>query len=246
MTHSLSVLNTDIRIHDGLYSLNDLHRAAGGKQRHKPGNWLRIDQTRELIEEIKQCSDVSTAPVKTVNGGKAPGTYVCKELVYAYAMWISATVHLAVIRAFDAMMTGKATKQPSLPAKITPRSLYDLDYVQDLRQDESSKSNVAWWRFERAGGPTNMAGTGSRAQGEHFFRQTHELALNNPEDAEQAITWSLMHLIGGSVEGVGFCFCEYAYCENIARATVAWMLAAGENATPPSHEKRRGRRRRKG
>jgi hypothetical protein len=97
MTQSISVLNTDIRLHDGLYSLNDLHRTAGGEQRHKPGNWLRIDQTRELIEEIEQCSDLSTAPIKTVNGGKAPGTYACKELVYAYAMWISAKFHLSDI-----------------------------------------------------------------------------------------------------------------------------------------------------
>ena len=118
MTHSLSVLNTDIRIHDGLYSLNDLHRAAGGEQRHKPGNWLRIDQTRELIKEIKQCSDMSTDPIKTVNGGKAPGTYACKELVYAYAMWISAKFHLHVIRAFDALVTGQA--QPQEPPKALP------------------------------------------------------------------------------------------------------------------------------
>jgi len=120
MNHSLSVLNTDIRIHDGLYSLNDLHRAAGGEQRHKPGNWLRIDQTRELIEEIEQCSDLSTAPIKTVNGGKAPGTYACKELVYAYAMWISARFHLAVIRAFDALVTGQA--QPEGQPKALPHA----------------------------------------------------------------------------------------------------------------------------
>jgi len=36
MTQALTVLNTDIRIHDGLYSLNDLHRAAGGEQKHRP------------------------------------------------------------------------------------------------------------------------------------------------------------------------------------------------------------------
>ena len=113
MTQALTVMNTAVRIHDGLYSLNDLHRASGGVKRHQPANWLRIDQARELIEEIKQSSDMRTEPVRTINGGPNRGTYACKELVYAYAMWISAKFHLAVIRAFDALVMGQA---PALPA----------------------------------------------------------------------------------------------------------------------------------
>lgn len=112
--NALTIANTAIRKVDGLYSLNDLHNAAGGEGKHKPTNFMRLDQTQALIAEI-QVSDVSLAE-KTIHGGQMRGTYVCKELVYAYAMWISAKFHLAVIRAFDALQTGAVLPAPTFAA----------------------------------------------------------------------------------------------------------------------------------
>ncbi|MBV7434505.1 KilA-N domain-containing protein [Cardiobacteriaceae bacterium TAE3-ERU3] len=100
----LSILDTNIRCIDGLYSLNDLHKAAGGEVKHKPAFFLRNEQTQALIAEIDneinkganlQLSE-SIKIVRGVNGG----TYACKEIVVAYGAWIDAIVHLAVIRAF--------------------------------------------------------------------------------------------------------------------------------------------------
>ncbi len=43
-------------------------------------------------------------PVRVTKGGQNnTATYVAKELVYAYAMWISPKFHIQVIRAYDAM-----------------------------------------------------------------------------------------------------------------------------------------------
>ncbi|WP_067097991.1 KilA-N domain-containing protein [Marinomonas atlantica] len=108
----LSILSNEVRVSDGLYSLNDLHKASGSKNNHRPSLFVRTEQTKELIEEITQSTDMCLA-IKTRKGGSNPGTWVCKELVYAYAMWISPKFHLYVIRAFDQMVSQPQPKQLS-------------------------------------------------------------------------------------------------------------------------------------
>lgn len=82
----------------GLHSLNDLHKASGGEEKHKPALFLRNDQTKALLDELQKGTD-SYLFLKTTKGRNG-GTYVCRELVIAYAAWISAAFHLKVIRVF--------------------------------------------------------------------------------------------------------------------------------------------------
>jgi anti-repressor protein len=88
------------RDHEGRYCLNDFHKAAGGAPRHKPTLWVR--QAEELISELAKGTD--SYPLQT-KAGRYGGTYVAKELVYDYAMWISSEYHLKVIRAYDRLAT---------------------------------------------------------------------------------------------------------------------------------------------
>lgn len=109
MSTSITIGSTTIHTDPhGRFSLNDLHREAGAEARHQPSNFLRLDSTKALAAEMHQSSEMRSAPISTVLGGSAPGTYVGRELVYAYAMWISPAFHLRVIRAFDGMATGQA------------------------------------------------------------------------------------------------------------------------------------------
>lgn len=99
----MKIQNIVIReVEGGLYNLNDLHRASGGAKKHKPNHFMSSPQTIELANEISKVP--ASRPFRKVMG-RTGGTYVCKELVYAYAMWVSPEFHLHVIRNFDAVVS---------------------------------------------------------------------------------------------------------------------------------------------
>lgn len=109
---------------EGRYCINDLHKAGGGLEKHKPSNFLRNEQTKDLIQEIEQnimmlkSENHNSGAINVIRGrGKDQGTYVVEDLVYSYAMWISAKFHLMVIRAYRSqvmewMIGGKQTISP--------------------------------------------------------------------------------------------------------------------------------------
>lgn len=122
----------------GRYCLNDLHKAAGGEPKHQPSNWLRLESTRALCAEIDRSSEVRNA-LNVIQGGTFQGTYVAKELVYAYAMWISPSFHLRVIRAYDAMATRRA---PALPDFTDPAAAAEA-WATQYRATEAAKLEAA-------------------------------------------------------------------------------------------------------
>lgn len=106
---SIAIAIADVTVRQdskGRYNLNDFHRAAGEENRHRPSLWADNQQAKDLAAEIAQETGKAGIPALVLQrGGKAPGTYACKELVYAYAMWISPAFHLKVIRTFDKAVT---------------------------------------------------------------------------------------------------------------------------------------------
>lgn len=144
--NAISISNVAIRqTSDNLYNLNDLHKAAGSDSKHQPSNWIRIQQTQELIAEIEAQGGIA---VTTSQGGKNRGTFVCKELVYAYATWISAKFFLLVIRTFDAVVTGRL-KASSSTTPDDRKGLRQAVAVLAVRRgiDYSSAYNMVHQRF---------------------------------------------------------------------------------------------------
>jgi phage antirepressor YoqD-like protein len=112
---------------EGRYCLNDVHKAAGGAERHKPVHWTNNDSTQSLVYDLK-VENPTFEPI-TAKRGSMGGTYAVKELVYAYAMWISANYHLKVIRAYDRMVTdGVAVHEAAAQDLLTN----PLKYIQAI------------------------------------------------------------------------------------------------------------------
>jgi len=125
----LTIASKSIHQLDGLYSLNDVQKSSGGAEKHQPYKFIRLSQTKELITEIENSPDLASLAVNKTTGRNG-GTYACKELVYAYAMWISPKFHLHVIRAFDGL-TGDTRKQlppPDPDDVVLPREYVELLY----------------------------------------------------------------------------------------------------------------------
>lgn len=147
--NAITIADTEIAIDaQGRYSLNDLHRAAGSEDRHRPSRWAENQQTKELAEEIGKAGIPALVLVK---GGSTPGTYVVREMVYAYAMWISPIFHLKVIRAYDRLANGGAQLQipQTLPealrlaADLADKNKVLVDQVQVMAPQVEALNRIA-------------------------------------------------------------------------------------------------------
>lgn len=171
MQQIMKIDNLKIRTdEEGRFCLNDLHKAAGNEKRHSPSYWLNNQQTKELIDEL----ETTGIPVVTA-GGRKGGTYVCKELVYAYAMWISAAFHLKVIRAYDALINNQVelAQQQVQRERARLESRYLNDAVKFNRLDNGQP--VKHYHFSNEYDLINRIALGSTAK---QFRARHGLAAN--------------------------------------------------------------------
>lgn len=152
---------------EGRYSLNDLHKAAGGEKRHGPAYWTASSQFSEMVAELETTGN----PVVKVEGRNG-GTYVCKELVYAYAMWISASFSLRVIRAYDALVDGRLDEAQRIASRNLARleAPYLTEAIKHRREIQGKE--VAHYHFSNEFDLINRVALGQSAK---QYREAHGL-----------------------------------------------------------------------
>lgn len=143
MSNTISIGSSKIRCINGLYSLNDLHKASGGEDRHQPRYFLAIQQTKDLISEIQNSGNPLFNIAIKITQGRNGGTYACRELVIAYAAWISPAFHLKVIRVFLAQV-GRTLPEPETISKVQQGELATL--IAE-RFTSGKDRPYAWSRF---------------------------------------------------------------------------------------------------
>lgn len=155
--NDLMIAGRVVRRMDGLYCLNDLHKASGGSEKHRPLQWLRLDQTVELINELENEADAQISAtrknqevIKKIQGfGKQQGTYACRELVYAYATWISPRFFLTVLRVFDASLNGGREAAGMRPALLPLRAPRDVEEARALALETLREVNILSQRLAK-------------------------------------------------------------------------------------------------
>jgi len=133
------ILGTPIRRDaEGRYCLNDLHRAAGELERHKPSNFMQLTSTVELVEEVSKGWDSSNKNPVEMSRGRYGGTYAVEDLALSYAMWISPRFHLDVLRGF------KENRVKDTPAPAAPvATLSTLELLQLGMESEKQRLLLA-------------------------------------------------------------------------------------------------------
>jgi KilA-N domain/P63C domain len=113
--NDLVIGNVTISQRNQLYRLNDLHKAAGGLDKDKPVHWLTLDRTKDFIDVCRKNLEVGNPTshgmisslddvILKLKNGQYKGTYVSRELVYSYAMWVSPDFAYEVIKAYDRLV----------------------------------------------------------------------------------------------------------------------------------------------
>lgn len=177
----LMIAGAKVRVDkQGRYSMNDLHKAAVAEghdyKRTQVEHFMRNESTQKLVAELRENGELEFDPCVS-STGRYGGTWVSKELVYAYAMWISAEFMLRVIRAYDALVEGRLGDAQRIAARQQARlEAPDLTDAIKHRREIQGKP-VAHYHFSNEFDLVNRVALGKSAK---EFRIAHGIGKDDP------------------------------------------------------------------
>lgn len=164
---NLTIGNKLIKMKDGLYCLNDLHKASGGEKKNGPSYWAALPQTKAFLET----THISVVKLE----GRGGGTYAEKKAVYSYAMWISPQFQSHVIDAYDSLVTGQLeeAKRENTRATAKLEAPFMTKAVKFTRDAAGKKSQH--FHFSNEFNLINQITLGMTAK---KYRELHDLDAN--------------------------------------------------------------------
>ncbi|MBY7860725.1 KilA-N domain-containing protein [Vibrio fluvialis] len=122
----------------GRYSLDDIITVAieAGRldETYNIETFLNDNSTSELLYALETSEEFDFLPCET-KAGRNGGTFVVKELVYHFAMWINPDLYLKVIRSFHELkQQNKALFDHAIEAVLD-----DTDLIEDQLVEQAVK-----------------------------------------------------------------------------------------------------------
>ncbi|MFP2768056.1 KilA-N domain-containing protein [Oceanisphaera sp. KMM 10153] len=130
----LILCNQKVKVaEDGMVSLTDMWKAAGGKNKDRPKYFLKNDRTVAFVDELTKGEN---PPLRITKGGSESGTWGCKYLAYKYAAWIDPAFEVGVYRILDQFFSGELQSRPH-------RELHDFLLKERVSVDMGSLAGRA-------------------------------------------------------------------------------------------------------
>ncbi len=111
----LTFKGSAIQIDAEMLSLTDMHRAQGGDPARQPSNWLSSADARRFLDTLADLNPGISGNdmVRTVRGGRQPGTWANWQVAMAYAKYLSPEFHVWCNEVVRAHMEGRAAAAPA-------------------------------------------------------------------------------------------------------------------------------------
>ncbi|QGA55859.1 KilA-N domain-containing protein [Brucella sp. 2280] len=109
----------DITVKAEMLSLTDMWKAAGSDPQKAPAKWRDLPSARAFIEHVEFTIGKSdTELVRTVIGGRKPGTWAHWQIGMAYAKYLDHDFHMWCNQVVRERMEGKSVSTANLPDEV--------------------------------------------------------------------------------------------------------------------------------